>query len=184
MKTTIGLALLVLLPSIGWSQDATKQESTPAQESRPAQEVPPTRPRPGGFGPIELGPDDKPAFDHAPEGFDKRQEDIPHGKLDTVEYDSKTVGVKRKMLIYTPPGYSTDAQYPVLYLLHGIGGDEHEWQRGAHPEVILDNLYAEKKIVPMIVVLPNGRAATDVTVRTPWNQQFKAFENFENDLLK
>src|SRR5437763_11714672 len=102
-----------------------------------------------------------------PGGFDKKREAIDRGKLETVEYDSKTVGARRKARVYTPPGYSKDKKYPVLYLLHGIGGDENEWPRGGRPEVILDNLYADKKAVPMIVVMPNGRAATDVTARDP-----------------
>jgi putative heme-binding domain-containing protein len=101
-----------------------------------------------------------------------------------VEYDSKTVGIPRKMLVYTPPGYSADSKYPVLYLLHGIGDDETGWDKKGSAAVILDNLYANKKLVPMIVVMPNGRAAADVTVKTPWKEQFKAFEAFENDLLK
>ena len=64
-----------------------------------------------------LGPDDKPAFDDPPTGIDKRREDIPHGKLEMIEYESKTVGTTRKMNVYTPPGYSRDKKYPVLYLL-------------------------------------------------------------------
>ena len=60
------------------------------------------------------------------------------------------------MQVYTPPGYSTEKKYPVLYLLHGIGGDETEWQRFASPNVMLDNLLADGKVVPMIVVMPNG----------------------------
>jgi enterochelin esterase-like enzyme len=51
-----------------------------------------------------------------------------------VQYDSKMVGMRCQMLIYTPSRYSTDRKYPVLYLLHGIGGDEREWQRLCHPE--------------------------------------------------
>jgi len=78
----------------------------------------------------------------APPGFDSLRADIAHGKIDTVSYESKTVGTERKAVIYTPPGYSKDKKYPVLYLLHGIGGDETEWLNGGHPEVILDNLYA------------------------------------------
>lgn len=119
-----------------------------------------------------------------PEGFDVRREGIARGKLETVEYDSATVGARRKALVYTPPGYSPDQNYPVLYLLHGIGGDEHEWARGGRAEVILDNLYAEQKAVPMLVVLPNGRAATDVTARDPIPRQSPAFAAFEHDLLK
>ncbi len=73
--------------------------------------------------------------------------------------------MKRKARVYTPPGYTKDKKYPVLYLLHGIGGDENEWARGGAPDVILDNLYADKKAVPMVVVLPNGRASKDSTAK-------------------
>ncbi len=118
-----------------------------------------------------------------PEGYDVRREGIEHGRLDLVEYDSKTVGAKRKAQVYTPPGYTPDKKYPVLYLLHGIGGDEHEWTRHGAPDVILDNLIADGKAVPMIVVLPNGRAATDVTARDPIPKQSPAFAAFEQDLL-
>jgi enterochelin esterase-like enzyme len=121
----------------------------------------------------------------APRGFDSLRTDISHGKIDSIYYYSNTVGIKRKALIYTPPGYSKNKLYPVLYLLHGIGGDEHEWLNGGHPQVILDNLYAENKIVPMIVVLPNGRAMKD---DRPVGNIFdsvkvQAFANFEKDLL-
>src|ERR1043166_8505089 len=119
----------------------------------------------------------------APTGFDVRRDGIDHGKLETVEYDSTTVGVKRKAQVYTPPGYTKDQKYPVLYLLHGIGGDENEWTRGGAPDAILDNLYADKKAVPMIVVMPNGRAAKDVTARDPIPKQSPAFAAFEKDLL-
>lgn len=122
-------------------------------------------------------------FPAPPEGYDARRDGIERGKLETVEYDSTTVGAKRKARVYTPPGYSTDQKYPVLYLLHGIGGDENEWSRGGSPDAILDNLYADKKAVPMIVVMPNGRAATDVTARDPIPKQSPAFAAFEKDLL-
>ncbi len=122
-------------------------------------------------------------FPTPPDGFDKRRENIDQGNLETVEYDSTTVGLKRKARIYTPPGYTKDQKYPVLYLLHGIGGDENEWTRGGSPDVILDNLYADKKAVPMIVVLPNGRAAKDITARDPIPRQSPAFAAFEKDLI-
>jgi len=134
---------------------------------------------------IVLNPDDKPAFPSAPEGFDKVREGIQRGRIDSVEYPSKTVGSTRKMLIYIPPGYSINNKYPVLYLLHGIGGDHLEWYKNAAPQVILDNLYADKKLVPMIVVLPNGRAMKDdrpgENIFDP--EKVKAFETFEQDLL-
>jgi enterochelin esterase-like enzyme len=120
----------------------------------------------------------------APIGFDIVREGIPHGKIDTITYNSKTVGVGRKALIYTPPGYSKGNKYPVLYLLHGIGGDEKEWFNQGQPQVILDNLYAEKKVEPMIVVLPNGRAMKDDRAIGDVYGKAAAFATFENDLIK
>jgi len=139
--------------------------------------------RRGFGGPIELKPDDKPAFPNPPDGFDKAREGIEHGKFEMVEYDSKSVGNKRKALVYTPPGYSADQKYPVLYLLHGIGGDENEWRRGGHPEIILDNLIADQKAVPMIIVMPNGRAQPDDRPGPNAMQTAPAFGKFDQDLL-
>lgn len=121
----------------------------------------------------------------APEGYDIYSENITHGTLDTVTYNSKTVGTDRKAVIYTPPGYSEDKKYPVLYLLHGIGGDEFEWLRGGQPQIILDNLYAQNRLTPMIVVMPNGRAMkNDRAEGNIYGQeQVAAFANFEHDLL-
>lgn len=121
----------------------------------------------------------------APQGFDVARAGIPQGKIDTVAYNSNTVGTTRKAIIYTPPGYSADKKYPVFYLLHGIGGDEKEWLNGAQPQVILDNLYAENKLEPMILVMPNGRAMKDDraggNIMAP--DKVEAFATFEKDLL-
>ena len=121
----------------------------------------------------------------APPGYDVVQANIPHGKIDTINYKSTTVGATRRSLIYTPPGYSKKKKYSVLYLLHGIGGDEKEWLNGGHPEVILDNLYAQGKVEPMIVVLPNGRAMKDdrATGNIFDSAKVAAFATFEKDLL-
>src|SRR6186713_769092 len=94
----------------------------------------------------------------APQGFDQVRADIPKGKMDSILYHSEIVGVSRRAMVYLPPGFNKKTRYPVLYLLHGIGGDEHEWLQQGNLQVILDNLYADKKLQPMIVVLPNGRA--------------------------
>lgn len=122
----------------------------------------------------------------APAGFDVVRADVPHGTIDTIRYVSKTVGTTRRALIYTPPGYSKKKKYPVLYLLHGIGGDEKEWLNGGHPEVILDNLYADGKVEPMIVVMPNGRAMKDdrAVGNVFDSAKVQAFATFEKDLLE
>jgi enterochelin esterase-like enzyme len=121
----------------------------------------------------------------APKGFDIVRTDIPKGKIDTISYPSKTVGVTRRAIIYTPPSYSKNKKYSVLYLLHGIGGDEKEWLTHGQPQVILDNMYAEGKIQPMIVVMPNGRAMKDDSaggnIMAP--DKVEAFATFEKDLL-
>jgi enterochelin esterase-like enzyme len=101
-----------------------------------------------------------------------------------VTYDSKSVGTTRKMQVYTPPGYSKDKKYPVLYLLHGIGGDETEWQRFAKPDILLDNLIADGKATPMIVVMPNGRAQKNDRAEGDVFRSAPAFAAFEQDLLK
>lgn len=118
-------------------------------------------------------------------GFDVRRDGIERGQIETVEYDSKSVGVKRKAVVYTPPGYSKDGKYPVLYLLHGIGDTEVGWTRIGSADVIMDNLMADRKAVPMIVVMPNGRASADPPPANPFEgNPFQAYGAFEQDLLK
>ncbi|UPQ76204.1 alpha/beta hydrolase [Chryseobacterium nepalense] len=121
----------------------------------------------------------------APVGFDQIKQNIPHGKIDSIQYPSKTVGTVRKALIYTPPGFNKNKKYPVLYLLHGIGGDEKEWYKNGTPQIIIDNLYSEGKLTPMIVVLPNGRAMKDdrATGNIMAKDKVEAFATFEKDLL-
>ncbi len=132
---------------------------------------------------IELAAGDTAAFAHAPVGFDVRKDNIAHGKTDTITYFSTYVGNKRKMLVYTPPGYSSHKKYPILFLLHGIGGDEKEWYKYTAPDAILDNLYADHKIAPMIVVFPNGRAQPDDRPVGNIYAAAPAFEKFGKDLL-
>jgi len=140
---------------------------------------------PGGFGrQITLGPDDKQLFPDPPANCNAQREGIPHGQLEMVSYESKSVGTTRKMNVYTPPGYSKDKKYPVLYLLHGIGGDETEWQRFASPNLLCDNLLADGKAAPMIIVMPNGRAQKDDRATGDAMRSAPAFAAFEEDLLK
>jgi len=134
---------------------------------------------------LSFGSHAQPTDKEMPKSFDQVRSGIATGKLDSISYPSKTVGTTRKALVYTPPGYSKKTKYPVLYLLHGIGGDEKEWLKGGNPQVILDNLYAENKLQPMIVVMPNGRAMKDD--RAVGNifdkDKVEAFATFEKDLL-
>ena len=107
-----------------------------------------------------------------PSGYDTMK-DVPHGEVsDPIMYPTSD-GMKPTR-VYTPPGYSEAQQYPVLYLLHGIGGSENEWYSGGGvPHYILDNLLADNKIKPMIVVLPRAGEAN----------QFATFGAFEPILL-
>ena len=82
--------------------------------------------------------------------------DVPHGTLARVWYDSPTLGQQRRMTVYLPAAYDGKKRFPVMYLLHGHGGDETAWGDLGRASQIMDNLIAEGKAVPMIVVMPNG----------------------------
>jgi enterochelin esterase family protein len=170
-------------------------------------------PRPAGTNDVKpLTAGDK-AFPVPPQGFDQAREGIEKGKVERVEYDAPAVaeGFKRWVEVYTPPGYSKKTKYPVLYLIHGAGQNERAWVQEGRANVILDNLIADKKIKPMIVVFPNGNATTNTeTDRGGGRGRFSApggtnaapgagvaargggfgvlgdgvGKNFENDLLK
>lgn len=96
-------------------------------------------------------------------------QEVPHGKVTAVWYPSRTLEMTRRCMIYTPPGYEDSSEsYPVLYLLHGGGGDEEAWISRGRTNYILDNLIAQGKARPMIVVIPNGNAsATSAPGETP-----------------
>ena len=85
-----------------------------------------------------------------------RVNEVKHGNLAKVWYDSPTLKMQRRMTIYTPAGYDKGKNYPVLYLMHGAGGDENAWSELGRAAQILDNLIATGKAKPMIVVMPNG----------------------------
>ncbi|MDD3946152.1 MAG: alpha/beta hydrolase-fold protein [Bacteroidales bacterium] len=95
--------------------------------------------------------------------------DVPHGRLSAVWYKDKVLGMTRRCMIYTPPGYdNSNEKYPVLYLLHGAGGDEEAWISRGRANYILDNLIALGKAEPMIVVIFNGNVlATSAPGETP-----------------
>ena len=97
----------------------------------------------------------------APAGFDTRRDNVPRGSVESIEFDSTVTGSKRPATVYLPPGYFAEQQYPVLYLLHGIGGNEKHWTVPGNADAILDNLIADGEAVPMIIVMPNGRASNE-----------------------
>lgn len=89
---------------------------------------------------------------------------VPHGSVTKEWYYSSTLDMNRRMTIYTPPGYQRgEDAYPVLYLLHGMGGDEEAWITLGRAVQIIDNLIAEGKAVPMLIVMPNGNASQEAT---------------------
>ena len=99
----------------------------------------------------------------------QEQQTVPHGDVRKVWYDSKTLGTQRRMHVYTPPGYDASAgeKYPVLYLLHGGGDEDSGWSTIGRAGFIMDNLLAEKKARPMIVVMPNGSLPRPTNVPAP-----------------
>jgi beta-lactamase class A/enterochelin esterase-like enzyme len=108
---------------------------------------------------------------------------VPHGTVHVNWYQSKTLDVPRRIDVYTPPGYETSkSTYPVLYLLHGSGDTETGWTNVGRADMIMDNLIADGKAKPMIVVMPYGRARRDVYLG-PITTQPDA-NAFEDDLLK
>ncbi len=122
-----------------------------------------------------------------PAGKPRRDEwqSVPHGAVTAHWYDSKTTGTRRRVHVYTPPGYESDAtrRYPVLFLLHGSGDNDSHWTLLGRANVIADNLIASRAAQPLIIVMPDGHPYTappatprDVARRT-------AAERFESDLL-
>ena len=87
---------------------------------------------------------------------------VPHGTVSKIWYNSPTLGMDRRLTVYTPAGYETSGKrYPVFYLLHGMGGDENAWSELGRTAQIMDNLIAQGKAEPMIVVMTNGNAALE-----------------------
>ncbi len=115
----------------------------------------------GNFGAVSLAvvPGDGPQF------YDVKP--VPHGVVRIHPYESKSLGVARTMWVYTPPGYDRGRNYPVLYLLHGAGDVESGWTLIGRANNILDNLIAEGKARPMVVVMPLGHAVQSFLAGPP-----------------
>jgi enterochelin esterase-like enzyme len=151
------------------------------------EQVSPDRARANFGRPVVLAPDDIRAFPDAPAGFDKAPTNGIAGRTEVFEYDSTVTGKRRKAVVYLPPNYSSGKKYPVLYLLHGIGGNEWEWKGYVRADAVVDNLITDGKALPMIIVMPNGRALPDDSVPSPDRtfspQNAEGFAKFERDLL-
>lgn len=95
------------------------------------------------------------AQDAAPAWLETR--DVPRGQVQPLAYQSESLSKERQAVVYLPPGYDESAEgYPVLYLLHGAGGDENSWIESGRANVILDNLIADGALEPLVVVMPHG----------------------------
>jgi len=147
----------------------------------------PETPRANLARPVTLGADDVAAFAPVPAGFADVNPAVAHGVVEEFSYESAVTGTRRKANVYLPADYSAKRKYPVLYLLHGIAGNHHEWSGYVHAHVVLDNLIANGKALPMIVVMPNGRALPDdrppPADRTFTPEHVAGFARFERDLL-
>lgn len=111
---------------------------------------------------------------------------VPHGEVREVWYQSQSLGMMRRMHVYTPPGYEKGTtKYPVFYLLHGAGDDDSGWNSIGRAGFILDNLLAANKAKPMIVVMPNGSMPMNLTPGSNMNQVMSDMRTrFSNELLK
>lgn len=146
--------------------------STPTGTPTATPTVSPT-PKPKATVPADYAP---------PSDYTTKKSDVTYGKREQIVYPSKTTGNDRKAYVVLPPNYDESKQYPVVYLLHGIGGDHSEWFQGK-PTEILGNLIAAGEADEMIMVFPNIRARyNDGAAYELTPEAFKAFDNFINDL--
>jgi enterochelin esterase family protein len=114
------------------------------------------------------------------------QRPVPHGAVEQRWYDSKSLQLTRRAFIYTPPNYARSSErYPVLYLLHGAGGDESGWTENGRANVILDNLMAEGKLKPLVVVMPYGNAYPNGSPQAEGADAMRRQrEGFQRDLIE
>ncbi|WP_026461527.1 esterase [Adhaeribacter aquaticus] len=111
-------------------------------------------------------------------------QNVPHGTLSYRYYHSKELGT-RPVVVYTPPGYEkeTTKQYPVLYLLHGSSDTEETWTKVGRANIILDNLIAQDKAKPMVIVMPYGRAYPKISKDAGSLRNWDNLQEFKKDFL-
>lgn len=173
----------ILPPSKTAEPTAAPNQTPPASVSQlPATATPEATPEATPVAtpepPLEL----KPIIHDVPSGFDKKQDGVAYGKVVRESYFSNTTNKYRKANVILPADYTDEKEYPVLYLLHGIGGDENEWLDG-NPVYVVGNLVAEGLAKEMIIVIPNCRARANDAATTEFSlEHYAAFDNFINDL--
>lgn len=113
-----------------------------------------------------------------------KERSIPKGKMKKVHYYSKDIGEKREVYVYTPPGYSKDKKYPVLYLLHGIGCDGSQWI-SMQADIVLDNMIADGESVPRVVVCPSITPKKNKkTTQAISPENIEAYKKFDRELTE
>jgi len=136
--------------------------------------------RRGSRGYVEIpGPPDNPRQD--------QWRDVPHGTVSIHWYLSKATAERRRVHVYTPPGYEQQSgkKYPVMYLLHGRGDNDSHWMWMGRANVIADNLIADGKSVPMLIVMPDGHAIErPFTLEMDERQRAEVLTAFQRDLLE
>ena len=113
-------------------------------------------------------------------------QDVPHGTVHAHEYQSRVLGERRALLVYTPPGYETDAprRFPLLVLQHGFGGNQRGWVETGKANWILDNLLAAGRAVPMVVAMIDGHPHGLVSFKDSRERRLEALEAFRRELFE
>src|SRR5574344_934025 len=137
----------------------------------------------------DFSPTDDLDWRTVPEKYNEKQEGIPYGVIETISYYSTVTECNRNCCILLPDSYTSKKKYPVLYLLHGINGAEDQWMTGTQAQYVIGNAIASGAAVPMIVIMPNVRAAKNnwkpaTSYENFSDANFHAFDNFINDLQK
>lgn len=159
----------------------TTAPAGPTSAATPTPTAPPAQPTPEPTP--TATPIVYPDSHEAPEGFDTKQDGVTYGTVEKIQYFSSVTGKNRNANVILPPNYSEEHSYPVLYLFHGIGGNENEWLDGK-PNEIVSNLVADGLAKEMIMVIPNIRAGADDSYPSnPFSlEHYAMFDNFINDL--
>jgi enterochelin esterase-like enzyme len=169
-----------------WLAALLSNSTLPALAQAPAEDASQARARADFARPVVLAPDDVRLFPEPPADYRSLPASGLQGRLEAFEYDSAITGTRRKVQVYLPPNYSAQKKYPVLYLLHGIAGNQYEWAGYVKADAIVDKLIVAGLAQPMILAMPNGRAlADDSAGANPFApEKVAGFARFEQELIE